>query len=127
MMLSIIIRTSKQNRPPPASAGEGLLYLQLYTVLSTLLLAPICALLLIPHKPNDLLHLLGAEIVPHSSKITLHRVELRVFGLCLFHLPTQMAGSFLLVLVEVLVLIPFILDLPILPMEGKEQFHQLLD
>ena len=55
-------------RPPPTSAGGGLLCLQFYVALPVLLLAPICRLLLLPHKTNDLLHLLGTEIVSHSSK-----------------------------------------------------------
>ena len=38
-----------------------------------------------------------------------------------------MAGGLLLVLIEILVLISFVLDLPVLPMEGKEYLHQLLD
>ena len=38
-----------------------------------------------------------------------------------------MAGSLHLVLIEVQILIPLILDLPVLPMEGKEYLHQLLD
>ena len=38
-----------------------------------------------------------------------------------------MAGSLLLVLIEILVLIPLVLNLPVLPMEGKEHLHQLLD
>ena len=71
-------------QPPPTSAGGGLLYLQLYVVLPVLLLAPICGLLLLPHKPNDLLHLFGTEIVPYSPEITFHRIELRVFSLHLF-------------------------------------------
>ena len=38
-----------------------------------------------------------------------------------------MMGSLLLVLIEILVLIPLVLDLPVLPMEGKKYLHQLLD
>ena len=93
-------------RTPPTSAGGVLLrypILQLYAVLSALLLALICGLLLLPHQSNDPLHLLGTETVPHSSKITLHCIKLRVFGFRLFQLSAQMAGSFLLVLIEVLV------------------------
>ena len=89
-------------RSPPADAGGGLLcypILQFYAVLSVLLLAPTCRLLLLPHKPNNLLHLLGTEIVPHSAKITLHRIELRILSFYLFQLLAQMAGSFLLVLI----------------------------
>ena len=71
-------------RPPPTFADGGLLCLQFYAVLSVLLLAPICGLLLLPHKPNDLLHLFGTEIVPYSPEITFHRIELRVFSLHLF-------------------------------------------
>lgn len=126
-MLSIIIRTSKQNRPPPTSAGGGLLRLQFYAVLPVLLLTSIRGLLLPPHKPNDLLHLFGTEIVPDSPEITFHRIELRILSFYLFQLLAQMAGSFLLVLIEVQILIPLILDLPVLPMEGKEYLHQLLD
>ena len=126
-MLSIIIRTSKQNRPPPTSAGGGLLRLQFYAVLPVLLLASIRGLLLPPHKPNDLLHLFGTEIVPYSPEITFHRIELRVFSLHLFQPLAQMMGSLLLVLIEILVLIPLVLNLPVLPMEGKEYLHQLLD
>ena len=117
-------------RPPPADVGGGLLcypILQFYAALSALLLALICGLLLLPHKPNDLLHLLGTEIVPHSSKITLHRAELRVFSLHLFQPLAQMMGSLLLVLIEILVLIPLVLDLSVLPMESKKHLHQLLD
>ena len=114
-------------RPPPASAGGGLLCLQFYAVLPVLLLAPICGLLLLPHKPNDLLHLFGTEIVPYSPEITFYRIELLIFSLHLFKLPAQMAGSLLLVLIEILILIPLILDLPVLPMESKEYLYQLLD
>ena len=71
-------------RPPPTFADGGLLCLQLYAVLPVLLLALICGLLLPPHKPNDLLHLFGTEIVPYSPEITFHRIELRVFSLYLF-------------------------------------------
>lgn len=70
-------------RPPPAFADGGLLCLQLYAVLPVLL-ASIRSLLLLPHEPNDLLHLLGAEIVPYSPEITFHRIEPRVFSLHLF-------------------------------------------
>lgn len=90
-------------RPPPTSAGGVLLCLQLYAVLSVFLLAFICGLLLLPHKSNDLLHLLGTEIVPYSSKITFHRVELRIFSFHLFQPLAQMMGSFLLILIEILV------------------------
>ena len=114
-------------RPPPTFAGGGLLCLQLYAALSALLLAPIYGLLLPPHKPNDLLHLLGIEIVPYSPEITFHRIELRILSFYLFQLLAQMAGSLLLVLIEILVLIPLVLNLPVLPMEGKEHLHQLLD
>ena len=59
-------------RPPPTSAGGGLLCLQLYTVLSALHLAPICGLLLLPHRPNDLLHLFivseDASLVPFKVR-----------------------------------------------------------
>ena len=71
-------------RPPPTSADGVLLCLQLYAVLSVLLLALICSLLLLPHESNDLLHLFGTEIVPYSPEITFHRIELRVFSLHLF-------------------------------------------
>ena len=71
-------------RPPPADAGGGLLCLQLCPVLPVLLLASIRSLLLLPHNPNDLLHLFGTEIVPYSPEITFHRIELRVFSLYLF-------------------------------------------
>ena len=117
-------------RTPPTSAGGVLLcypILQLYAVLSVFLLAFIYALLLLPHKPNNLLHLLGTEIVPHSPEITFHRIELRVFGLHLFQPLAQMVGSLLLVLIKILVLIPLVLDLLVLPMESKEHLHQLLD
>lgn len=36
-------------------------------------------------------------------------------------------GGLLLVLIEVQILIPLALDLPVLPMEGKEYLHQFLD
>mgnify|MGYP000039072028 CR=1 FL=1 len=59
-------------RPPPISAGGGLLCLQLYAVLPVLLLAPICGLLLLPHKSNDLLHLFivseDASLVPFKVR-----------------------------------------------------------
>ena len=114
-------------RPPPADAGGGLLCLQFYAVLPVLLLAPICGLLLLPHEPNVLLHLFGTEIVPYPAKIAFHRIELRILSFYLFQLLAQMAGSLLLVLIEILVLIPFVLDLSVLLMEGKEYLHQLLD
>ena len=100
-----------------------LLCLQFHAVLPVLLLASIRGLLLLPHKPNDLLHLFGTEIVPYSPEITFHRIELLVFRLHLFQLLAQMAGDLLLVLIETLVLIPLVLDLPVLPMEGKEYLH----
>ena len=78
-------------------------------------------------RENDLLHLFGTEIVPYSPEITFHRIELRILSFYLFQLLAQMAGSLLLVLIEILVLIPLILNLPVLPMEGKEYIHQLLD
>ena len=109
-------------RPPPTFAGGGLLCLQLYAALSALLLAPIYGLLLPPHKPNDLLHLLGTEIVPYSPEITFHRIELRILSFYLFQLLAQMAGSLLLVLIEILVLIPLVLNLQYFRWRAKSTF-----
>lgn len=102
---------------PANSAGGGLLCLQFYAVLPVLLLASIRGLLLLPHKPNDLIHLLRTEVVPHTSKVTLHRTKLFILCFSLFQQPAQVAVHILFAAIKALILVPVMLHLPILPMQ----------